>query len=378
MRLNSQAIKYLKSAIDCVDCIIGISPIRKSKDSQCITMPQQQAILFLLKALGTYIDSAARSMGLDFAKEDDKLPFFWKHMHFLRNSLTHYFNKCIVENQFSLFPPSVDKLKEMLQIFWQVKNFLNMQIDEQKLNVNLCGDKFKVFYCFHELTNLLKEDSPRNKRGSYPQKAYLLSLIEMISQLNKWLEKTGIDENSLSQLKKNDPGTYYALQNVIEIIATVTTPTEGQSLITEKTRNDYFNSETKRALRSLGLKRNTAMHETCEIMPRNLTGHLNELAKISDHLRKQLSPTCSTLGTNVGNSESTLNKQSSTSSSFNCPPAGAQQINTSMPAASVAGLTSSNIGTSSSSWSKAKTVELIKKIDNQVSDASVTSNVKHK
>jgi uncharacterized protein with HEPN domain len=236
-------------------------------------MALQHALLFCLKAIGTCIDNATARLGLNI----EQMPLFCQNMFYLRNSLIHHCPTISLANdQFDLLASVCTKMGHIYKYFSKV-------VDAQNTAINLGGERYKVFLDIHELNFKLREQYPREQRTQIIQEQYLKVILAAIKGLE--IETTGTDltEEGMKQLPHKK---FFALQNLLELIATLANPNPEQRLLSEHTRDviNHAHPDADTWLRTLGMSRMEAMHRTGMISNRNLAIHISEMMRLKNEV----------------------------------------------------------------------------------------------
>jgi uncharacterized protein with HEPN domain len=274
--LSEQALHYLSEARNYANLI---NTLYSGKTKELINdLSLQNAIIFCLKALGTLIGKAAKSLGIT---KLDNFPLFWRNMSYLRNNLIHHcYSSCITQNCSENFENICKRSNQIIE-------YLTLCIDTKNTHVDLGGKKFKVFIDFYALCGDLEKAFPKEKRHKLPQQFYTQVILDALEGINSLLKGKGtVTEELFSKLKINNPIVYYALQNLLELIATTANPNPEFSVMTQGTR-DLLNSahpNTDRWLHDLGESRMHAMHNSIVISNPIMAEHLIDMLKLRDQI----------------------------------------------------------------------------------------------
>ena len=270
MKLSARSIRFLQDALSYVTIAQGISEV----DSQHPI--RQHALLFCLKTIGTCIEKSANSseINLQNRHQPDTLKF-WKNLYYLKNTLVHHFHANMA-NGFQLHPSQIQPINLVHQQIGQLKFYLELVTTNGNTNVDLGGQRFKFFFKCHDLGETFRKVSPRDSRATIDQKTYLKSLYRGLDILDVINPTKPATEESVTALKNENITKYYAIQNLLECIATLCCPNEldGPVHFDQKTRNtlNALGASVDSSLRSLGLERNNVMHQS------------NEFSRVHEHL----------------------------------------------------------------------------------------------
>jgi hypothetical protein len=291
MRLKQQTINQLRRVIKFGEIIKRL--FFATKSSSDIKPSLQNALIFCLKAIGTGIDNAAKLEQLELdnpLNETQQLLqdtlIFWKNLHYLRNALIHHFD-CNMLNLFGLQADECECLFKVCKNMGQVVFYLHLVCDAYNTAINLRGQRFKVFVDVYEFASLLQAHNPRNIRQSITQAQYLQAMVDAIGIIKTHIIKSReISPQLIEEIRQTDEVNYYALQNLLEYIATLGNPNAlgATQRISDYTRRIIFHivSEADGWLRDLGQSRIKALHVDGTIVIPNIAmaGHIICLYKL--------------------------------------------------------------------------------------------------
>lgn len=280
MRINTEAIEILRRAHEFVMQIERIFAGCSDPSALARRLARQNAIIFCLKGLGICIDKVAETMRLDLSKRltpeqtlaHDTL-LFWQNMHYLRNALIHHFDSNML-GDFRLSEGENEMLFKLCRLVGQVKFYLELIISQGKTDVDLHGQRFKVFFAFHDLAELLRKHSPRESRGGITQVQYLQAMVDALCIIeNHIVRGRELNVTFIESLRTEESAGYYTIQNLLDCVAILGNPNpfgDGTQLIKDITRRVIFSIESQidTWLRRLGSNRILAAHtEATGIIP---------------------------------------------------------------------------------------------------------------
>lgn len=276
--LNNDAIEDLKEIFKYTKILTTL--INKADENTLNTLFKnntfQHAVIFLFKAIGACIDKATKNLNLTI----DQTPIFWKNLHYLRNALIHHLNATTLPEK------TKPLLISMCMKVGHIYRYFSLVVDAKNTNVNLGMDRYKVFLDIHKLTETLKIKYPKEKRAKTPQLQYLKIILNAINGIEHLTKNITLTAENIEILKNKDPIIYFALQNLLELIATISTPNPEYSVLTVDTRKriNLAHADADTWLRGLGDSRNNAMHLSICIDDISFPIHIENMLAFKRHV----------------------------------------------------------------------------------------------
>ena len=234
-----------------------------------------------------HIDKAAASEHIDLTQKlrsEQQLPLdtlqFWINLHYLRNNLIHHFDQNMLHS-FQLQTDERFTLFKICKNAGQIVFYLQLVMRNQTTAIDLRGQKFKVFLDIYELADLLATHNSREIRIQITQPQYLQAMTDAIGIIFREISPNVIVGKPLISTLCEE--RYYALQNILECIATLGNPNMfgAVQLINDSSRRAIFSvaSQADGWLRGLGQSRIMALHEqvTGVIPDDKIYAHLENL-----------------------------------------------------------------------------------------------------
>lgn len=294
---ENKAYHYLNQALEFVHIIKQL--INRNGWQSALKNPVlQNATLFCLKAIGTYVDIASPQLDIDFQQK--KMPTMQQHffgtLHYLRNHLIHHFHFNLSQ-QHVLNEAQLNLLSQFLNNIGQLEFFLTVIVNKKihPDQFDLKGQKYKVFYSIHDFSEKLRKDNPKDSRNQIPQYQYLQGIVNAISAINLMLPYKELTKAHITDLRSNNPAaSYYAVLNLLDNVAILGNPNRlgAEQYISDFSRGALFsiNPDCQKFMRALGDDRNTASHETIIIPDDSVVDHVLNMrvvqkALLSDDLK---------------------------------------------------------------------------------------------
>lgn len=139
--------------------------------------------------------------------------------------------------------------------------------------------KFNVFLDIHELTEKLRTTYSKDYRASISTQKLLTLVWEAIQGMEYFAQQGFKKSTHVDQSKAENSANYYALQNLLELVATLMTPNEEYSLLESSVRNliNQSHPNADEWLRALGESRNRSMHQSLTFSARDTSAHLSHM-----------------------------------------------------------------------------------------------------
>ena len=270
-----QIFKYTKI----ITSLVGSLNAEKLYEILIQDLPLQHALIFCFKVIGMHVSNAAENLSLKV----ENMPLFCKELHYLRNSLIHHCPTTAMPK------PALVLLAKISASTGHIYKYFSLVCDARNMQVDLKGQRYKVFLDVHELAAGLRQKAyPKENRGRISQAQYLEVVISAIRGIRALTNGVELTVRSLQSMRNNPDRykTYFALQNLCELIATIMNPNPEYALLNRDTilavRERHSDIETW--LRSLGKSRVEAMHGTGFIAYAMLVIHIQELCLMEPYL----------------------------------------------------------------------------------------------
>ncbi len=234
----------------------------------------QYATIFCFKAIGACLEQAKDTL----EGSDPLIPLFWKNLIYLRTALVHHSLGLLLPDDCLII------LAKITQNAGQIYKYFSKVCDKRNTNVDLEGQRYKIFIDVHELSKILREKYSREVREQKPQQEYLGLIRKLIGVLAKITDGIQLTESGLRELKRTNPVKYYAIQNCLEFIATLANPSPEFAVLTEESRQKIvdIHKDADTWFRALGETRMDLMHVGCGIVPDNvLMVHIKDMREIN-------------------------------------------------------------------------------------------------